>query len=110
MDFNFNPEKWFQNIGSSFSRDYGSWGPDTDPGRPCVPLSQDEIDFNKEFMASMVGNIGKAPPESSIGRQRFGSSISRPLEAPLVTPKVTEYAPNPGWSLVKPLRKINWYS
>ena len=86
---------------------YGGWN---DYGDPGMGPSQDEIDFNKEFMASMVGNIGKAPPESSIGRQRFGSSISRPLEAPLVTPKVTEYAPNPGWSLVKPLRKINWYS
>jgi len=81
----------------------------TDMGQP-PPSSQDRIDFNKEFMQSMVGGIGKPPKETSAGQLSIGGGQKRfqvnPLQA---APQVSQYAPTPGFSLVRPLKKKHWY-
>jgi hypothetical protein len=86
---------------------YGGWN---DYGDPGMGPSQDKIDFQKEFMQSMIGGIGKPPKETSVGQLSIGGGQKRfqvnPLQA---APQVSQYAPTPGFSLVRPLRKKHWY-
>jgi len=105
-----NKRRWWQNDLFDLSHIFGGqtasegWA---DPG--SVP-SQDKIDFNKEFMQSMLGGIGKPPKETSVGQLSIGGGQKRfqvnPLQA---APQVSQYAPTPGFSLVRPLRKKHWY-
>lgn len=68
-----------------------------------------QIDFRKEFAQSMFG--GKKPSgQDSVGQIAIGGGMKRfkvnPLQA---APEVSQYAPTPGFSLVRPLRKKHWY-
>jgi len=67
------------------------------------------IDFRKEFAQSMFG--GKKPSgQDSIGRLAIGGGMRKFEANPLqVAPEVSQFAPNPGWSLMRPLKKKNWY-
>jgi hypothetical protein len=80
-----------------------------DMGQPPSP-SQDELDFNKEFMQSMAGNIGKPPKETNVNALSVGDNMKQFQVNPLqTTPEVGQYAPVPGFSLVKPLKRKHWY-
>ena len=92
----------------------------TDPMSPSQQLidmgqspspSQDELDFNKEFMQSMIGNIGSTPKEEAIRAAAAGGGQKEFKTVPLsTTPEVAQYASTPGFSLVQPLKKKHWYN
>ena len=81
-----------------------------DMGQSPSP-SQDELDFNKEFMQSMIGNIGSTPKEEAIRAAAAGGGQKEFKTVPLsTTPEVAQYASTPGFSLVQPLKKKHWYN
>ena len=70
---------------------------------------QDDLDFRKEFAQSMFG--GKKPSgQDSVGRLAIGGGMRRFEANPFATtPEISQYAPTPGFSLVRPLKKKHWY-
>ena len=87
---------------------YVGWN---DYGDPGMGPSQDELDFNKEFMQSMIGNIGSTPKEEAIRAAAAGGGQKEFKTVPLsTTPEVAQYASTPGFSLVQPLKKKHWYN
>ena len=84
----------------------GGWN---DYGDPGMGPSQDDLDFRKEFMQSMFGNK-KASGQDSVGSVAVGGGMRQFKATPLMTtPEISQYAPTPGFSLVKPLKKKHWY-
>ena len=73
------------------------------------PPTEDELDFRKEFAQSMFG--GKKPSgQDSVGRLAIGGGMRRFEANPFATtPEISQYAPTPGFSLVRPLKKKHWY-
>lgn len=70
---------------------------------------QKELDFRKEFMQSMFGGK-KLGGQDSVGNLTVGGGMRKFQTNPLMTtPEISQYAPTPGFSLVKPLKKKHWY-
>ena len=85
----------------------GGWNDYGDPGMGV--RAQKDIDFRKEFVQSMFG--GRKPSgQDTVGQLAVGGGQKRfqvnPLQA---APQVSQYAPTPGFSLVRPLKKKHWY-
>jgi len=70
---------------------------------------QKNIDFKKEFAQSMFGGK-KAGGQDSVGQVAVGGGMKKfNINPSVVSPEVSQYAPTPGFSLVRPLKKKNWY-
>ena len=70
---------------------------------------QKELDFRKEFMQSMFGGK-KLGGKDSVGSVAVGGGMRNFETNPLMTtPEISQYAPTPGFSLVRPLQKKHWY-
>ena len=85
----------------------GGWNDYGDPGMGV--RAQKDIDFRKEFVQSMFG--GRKPSgQDTVGQLAVGGGQKKfqvnPLQA---APQVGQYAPTPGFSLVRPLKKKHWY-
>ena len=84
----------------------GGWN---DYGDPGMGPSQDDLDFKKEFMQSMFGGK-KLGGQDSVGQVAVGGGMKKfNINPSVVSPEVSQYAPTPGFSLVRPLKKKNLY-